>query len=177
MEFMFYNCYSLKRIGFYYLGGYYTYYTYINMSYLFYNCYNLVSIQDINYVSITDARKMFYNCSSLEYIDFNPRYIKSNTSMEKMFYNCTKLNEITLSIYKQSSSSSSYYIYPSNLSSAFYNCISLVSLKFYYFNTSFVSDFSYMLYNCKKLKYFSFVNSYLRNNLTTNMKGMFQNCE
>ena len=172
MEFMFYNCYSLKRIGFYYLGGYYTY---INMSYLFYNCYNLVSIQDINYVSITDARKMFYNCSSLEYIDFNPRYIKSNTSMEKMFYNCTKLNEITLSIYKQSSSS--YYIYPSNLSSAFYNCISLVSLKFYYFNTSFVSDFSYMLYNCKNLKYFSFVNSYLRNNLTTNMKGMFQNCE
>ena len=95
--------------------------------------------------------------------------------MEKIFYNCTKLNEITLSIYTQSSSS--YYIYPSNLSYAFYNCISLVSLKFYYFNTSFVSDFSYMLYNCKKLKYFSFINSYLRNNLTTNMKGMFQNCE
>ena len=114
MEFMFYNCYSLKRIGFYYLEGSYTY---INMSYIFYNCYNLVSIQDINCVKISDARKMFYNCSSLEYIDFNPRYIKSNTSMEKIFYNCTKLNEITLSIYTQSSSS--YYIYPTQNKGSF----------------------------------------------------------
>ena len=176
MQFMFYNCNSLNRISFSYLRDFNSYDNmYINMSYSFYNCYNLISIDDINYLSISDARKMFYNCTSLELIYFNPRAIKSNASMEQMFYNCTKMNETIIGI--SGLSSSSYFISPSNLYSAFYNCISLKSLEFNYFYTNFVTDISYMFYNCKKLEKISFLNSYFRNNLTINMRGVFQNCE
>ena len=64
MKYMFYNCSSLNKVDFNYFKGASN--SYINMSYLFYNCSNLEKIEgSFGNLYVSDASKMFYNCSSL----------------------------------------------------------------------------------------------------------------
>ena len=91
--------------------------------------------------------------------------------MSKMFYQCDNIKNIIFYDYDD-------YFYPKDLSSIFYNCTSLISLYFNYFRTYYLLDISYMFYNCKNLNYISLKRgSSFDNSLTTNMRGVFQNCE
>ena len=128
---------------------------------------------------------MFYNLKNIIffYMDFIPGKdnIKNDINLGKIFYNCTNLTVITFDIsYNNNiniSSENYYYYYPNDLSHAFYNCISLTNLEFRYFKTDAVKEINYMLFNCKNLQHLSFIQSDFSNDLITNMKGMFQNCE
>ena len=169
MKYMFYNCTLLSKINIDSFSCSSSYY--INMSNVFYNCYNLPEIQGgFNYLYINDAREIFYNCISLSSLDFNPKGIDKKINMTKMLYNCPKLRNITLN-------NNNLSISPNDLSYTFYNCISLTSLTLKNFNTNNLEEISFMMFNCKKLQDFSLINSSFSNSLTTNMRGVFQNCE
>ena len=179
VQLMFYNCYSLYQIDLNYFNSTSDY---LNMSSLFYNCSNLTNIYGtFQQFNISDMRDMFYNCSSLEFIDFFPFNISSQINMTKMFFNCNKIQNITFRIYcnlnNNSNNSDYYYFYPNDLHAGFYNCTSLISLYFNNFITDYVQDISYMFFNCIKLSDISLQNSSFNNELTTNMRGAFQNCE
>ena len=54
--------------------------------------------------------------------------------MTKMFYNCKNIKNIVLN------NNNYIYIMPNDLSSAFYNCISLTSLTLKYFQTDYLKE-------------------------------------
>ena len=186
MRNMFYNCKSLSNINLYRIKTSNP----INVSRLFYNCSNLnyiyVGKNGYNYyldnIKISDTREMFYNCTSLKnfygYYNYNNKlniYI-SNTNirvnMSNMFYNCRNLGIIKIYGYN-------YCIYPTDLHSMFYNCVSLTSVDLQSLYFDYIEDMSYMFYNCKKLQDLSKSNLNLNsiNAQRISMKGMFQNCE
>ena len=169
MDKMFYNCSSLESIDLSkFSGNNY----YLNLSKLFYNCKNLTTVSGINrYYYISDTTDMFYNCISLNEINFYPYITTPGINMTKMFYNCTNIKTIIFGI------SSPNYYKPNDLSFSFYNCESLKSLTFKRFNTSILKKIKYMLYNCKALIEFNIQNSYFINSLIKNMRGVFENCE
>ena len=184
MNNMFSNCKSLKSINLNRFKSDSNWF--INMSRLFYNCHNLEQIEgNLEDIYISDAREMFFNCTSFKYINDNGNNsnytqfnIKHDTNlkinMSKMFYNCHNLEEI--SIYGKDN----YYIYPNDFNSMFYNCSSLKTVNLQYININHIQNLSYMFYNCKKLKnlfrnYFSYNSNSIIKRRT--MKGMFQNCE
>ena len=150
MNSMLYNCISLETINInnFYSHNYYSHY--INASRLFYNCYNLITITGyFDNLYMNDTREMFYNCSSLEYNNNNPFQIKiynpnenMKINMSCMFYNCKKLQNI-----KIQSRYNDYYLLPTDFRLMFYNCVSLISLDFHYFNAHYAQNMSYMFYN------------------------------
>ena len=147
--------------------------TYYNMSYSFYNCTNLTrfAVTEFDWnIKPNDMRSMFNNCTAIDTVIINIDTSCFNVSMDKMFYNCQKLTSIT---FKRSNSDNFYY--SNNMHGMFYNCLELSSLSFENFNTDNVLDMSYLFYNCKELQTFS-TNIDFSNQLTTNMKGAFQNC-
>ena len=168
IRYMFYNCNSLSSID---LSKFNTSSYYLNMSNLFYNCNKLSKING-NFIKfyISDVREMFYNCTSLEVVDFHVYFMTTNINMSKMFYQCDNIKIISFK-------NTANYYYPSDLSSIFYNCSSLGSLYFSNFRTNYLLDISYMFYNCKNLSYFYLTGSNFYNSLTTNMRGVFQNCK
>ena len=183
IKYMFFNCNSLKTIV---LSNFIPISNYMNLSFLFYNCSSLENVTgDLTKFYINDTREMFHNCISLNSISIYPFLAYDRINMSKMFYNCSNLKDITFDIYNNSKIysdndykfSNCYYFYPNDLSSIFYNCTSLTNIYYNFFRTDFVIDISYMFYNCSKLNYWSLTNTHFYNNLTTNMRGVFQNCE
>ena len=179
MNNMFYNCESLTSI---YFNNFISDSNYhLNMSRLFYNCYNLTSVY-FNRFYISDAREMFFNCTSLKHYNengyYNSIYLKISYSyiyvnMSRMFFNCHSLTSIYISGYY-----SSYSIPANDFSLMFYNCTSLTSLQLSYFSFGNAQNMSYMFYNCKNLEYFNrYSISFNLKAKKRTMKGMFQNCE
>ena len=136
---------------------------------MFYNCKSLTQAI-INSFYVSDTREMFYNCISLNVLNFQPYYTNSQINMTKMFYNCNSIQSI--SIYR-----SSYYLYPNDMSYMFYNCTSLKSLTITYLSTYYTKHMTYMLYNCKSLIDITLSSSYFPNYEVVDMRGVFQNCE
>ena len=185
IKYMFYNCTSLNKLN---INYFINTNNYINMTNLFCNCYSLTAIEGSFYnLLISDTSKMFYNCYSLETLNFNPRRKneKIYINMTKMFYNCQKINKITfqaIDYYGYYDIFDNYYknyysLYPNDLSYTFYNCSSLDSLNFQYFVTSDVKEVRYMMFNCKSLINIYLTGSSFKFSLATNMRGIFQNCE
>ena len=169
MKYMFYNCSNLDKINlesFNQLSS-----SYFDFSYLFYNCQSLKSIKTTNNnFQVTDIREMFYNCTTLIYVQLNLIQKNDSINMTNMFYNCRQLKNITLI------KGNSYFI-PNDMPFMFYNCNSLTSLDFNKFNTSKVKSMSYMLYNCTNLIYFDTAKNIFENTEVKDMRGLFQNCE
>ena len=164
MRYMFYNCKKLVNITLNFLKiGNLT-----NMSYSFYNCQKLNSFKwDIELNSPSDMKNMFYNCSEITSINLPKVITIDNINMTMMFFNCTKLRNILFnagSTYKSN-----------DMHAMFYNCVSLVSLdlenKIDALNTI---DMSYLFYNCSTL---GTLKIKFDNELTNNMRGIFQNCK
>ena len=173
IKLMFYNCSSIKEIN---LNNFNVSSNYINISRLFYNCKNLTNIiGNFRRFYVSDIKEMFYNCTSLESIKFDPYKINGNCmNMSMIFYNCFNIKSITFDICHNYDNN---VLYPIDLSFAFLNCNSLKSLYFKCFNTDYLKEIKYMLYDCRKLEIFDIQNSYFNNPLIKNMRGIFQNCE
>jgi len=168
MRYLFYNNTGLKDINIKFSSD-----CNYNMSFSFYNCINLETFSCNNwYIRPNDMRNMFFNCNKLISLEFNLRKNANNVNMTRMFYNC---NNVTIVKFKETYYNS-YYYYPNDLHAMFYNCTSLTSVYLHHFKSDKVKDMSYMFYNCINLEYFT-REEYFHNYLTTNLKGMFENCE
>ena len=153
-----------------------------NMSYSFYDCINLTTIQ--NYISgeidpndpwsiaPNDARSMFYNCISLTSLKLELKYDSNEINMTRMFYNCNDITQIELLV----EASKNYYYRPNDMHAMFFNCINLTNVQLNNFKTEKVLDMSFMFYNCINLIEFKRTGGLFSNDLTTNMRGMFENC-
>ena len=147
-----------------------------------------IKITSINHIirlkwneSISNFTYMFSNLDNIIYAKVNYKFEKDN-NLSYMFYNCTSLENIIFDVdYNKNNIFVIYddknYSYPNDLRYTFYNCISLNNLEFNHLKTDFVEECNYMFFNCKNLQQLSLKDSIFSNNLITNMKGMFQNCE
>ena len=75
-----------------------------DMSYMFYNCSSLTYIDfyNIDMSSVTTTSEMFYNCSSLTYIDFKRKPLRSLEYAYDMFYGCSSLTYLDLTMFDNS---------------------------------------------------------------------------
>ena len=174
MRFMFYNCFklptgtssssTLKLDNFKINSS-------LNMSYLFYNCQKLSSITLHTRFPPSDMRNMFYNCISINSITIPFTFDEQKiTNMTRMFYNCVILQNI---LNDNTTNLKTYSYFPNDIHEMFYNCEKLTNLVFIsYIRTDNTEDMSLLFYNCLKLTTLILDFS---NNLTKNMKGMFQN--
>ena len=139
-----------------------------NMSYMFYNCSSLNSIDfsRFNTDKVTNMSWMLYNCSSLNSIDLSSFNTDNVINMNHMFYNCSSLKSIDLSSF--------YTDNVINMRYMFNNCSSLKSIDLCSFNTYNVTDMSGMFYNCSSLKSIG-LSSFITYKVT-NMSYMFNNC-
>ena len=189
MNNMFYNCESLERIDINYFKSSSLYH--VNMTNLFYNCIRLDKIiGNFNNFFISDMRNMFFNCEAFRYTDNENKdeniilYINDQNTdfdinykinMSKMFYNCQNIRKVNIL-----TGNTNYYIFPNDLNSIFYNCISLKSVNLEYFRLDNARNMSYMFYNCKSLLYFT-RSQYTYDSTSLikkrTMKAMFENCE
>lgn len=115
---------------------------------------------------VRGTAKMFYECSSLESVDFGDAVYSHLTDMRAMFYGCKSLKEINLSNFKTEHVKSMRYI--------FCGCKSLTKLDIGHFNTSNVTDMADMFAGCRLIKEIDVSNFDTRN--VTNMDSMFLNC-
>ena len=173
MRFMFYNCFKLTTL----IPSTLTLKlenliinSAINMSYLFYNCQKLSSITLSTRFPPSDMRNMFYNCSSIKSITIPFSFDEQKiTNMTRMFYNCVVLENIN----SVSNESKTFSYFPNDIHEMFYNCKQLSNLGFIaHIKTNNTVDMSLLFYNCLKLTSLELDFS---NELTKNMKGMFQN--
>ena len=193
---MFYNCQSLTSFSFdnlylnyygihcYYhlkiIDDYYSYYSYrdkIDNSNIncdrSYECgektYSLYTYYYL-YIKIRMSY-MFYNCTSLKYVDMDSNVRQNISDMKYMFYNCFSLESIDLEKFTTGSINNNINI---DLSYMFYNCYSLKSVKFNQENFG-VKNMSYMFYNCSSLTYIN-LNKFTNGNFYIDLSYMFYNC-
>ena len=124
----------------------FTWYSLPSCKQMFEHCTKIVSIDFSKFDStgITDMSNMFYECTSLEYINFGNSFDTSSViTMENMFYGCSKLIALDLSMFKTESLTT--------MSSMFFSASSLVSLDLSSFNTISVENMNNLCYKCEKL--------------------------
>ena len=125
------------------------------VEYMFKDCTSLTSVSpnrtDYNYLKLDgvgtklkDISYMFQNCSSLPnmYLNFD---VSNVTTMLRLFRECSSLTEVTFgSNFKVGSTTT-------NLGMMFYKCTSLKTLSMYTWDTSAVTNMSYMFWGCIRL--------------------------
>ena len=136
MSGMFYNCQSLTSFSFNKL--YLDFYGYNYKEYECYDCrysncpdnYKYVLHYDCYYYLVRSYKLynkismeyMFYNCTSLKFIDIDSNPRQNISDMKYMFYNCISLESINLEKFATGKDNNI------NLSYIFYNCYSLTSV-------------------------------------------------
>ena len=118
-----------------------------NMAFMFNSCYSLqsiIGISGLNTSSVTDIRRMFYDCRSLNSLDVSRFNTGQCRSMEGMFYSCRRLTELDVSGFSTEN--------VTNMSNMFSGCTSLERLDVSRFRTDNVSDMSMMFRACGKLQ-------------------------
>ena len=136
---------------------------------LFKDCTCIKSIYFIKYQrnDIINMRKMFYNCSSLLFLDLSNLITYNVTNMSYMFFECKSLMELDIINFK------TYNVY--DMSNMFYGCQSLTDLNLFNFDTSKVRNMWRMFFGCKLLKFLNISNFNTFN--VTNMSHMFFGCQ
>ena len=143
-----------------------------DMSNMFRNCIKLKEIKCVNKINtnkVVNMSSMFCSCKKLKYIDLS-NYDTSNVSdMSRMFYECIKLKEIKgINIIKTSK--------VNNMFGMFCNCEEIEYLDLFNFDTSNVTDMSFLFNECFKLKEIKGLNKF-NTTKVNNMFGMFYNCK
>ena len=118
------------------------------MSYLFYNCTSLkfLNLSDMLTEKIHDMRGMFQNCKSLTSILFSENFDTTQITdilMGHLFYNCHSLTRINFP--------DNFIIRNSNLTYLFANCYSLTSIDMAHFDFSTTWYYNSMFQNCYNL--------------------------
>ena len=164
---MFSNCISLKSVK---LPDINCHNANINMSYIFYNCssLNYLNFNSNNMTQPGDMSYSFASCISLKKFDLyfkNTKNLVSSSSMKGAFKNCSSLTSIKLG----------FKIAYDDMSYLFMGCTSLKNIESNLEKGS-VKYINFMFYDCKSLKTFS--NSFnLPSNNLIDMNHMFYGCE
>ena len=115
---------------------------------------------------LSNAKKLFYKCDKLIYVNFEKFNTKYITDMSDMFNTCSLLKYLDLSLFKTHEVKS--------MKNMFYGCISLKDLNLSNFDTTNVTDMSGMFSNCISLSYLNLSSINTKN--VQNMSGMFFEC-
>ena len=176
MSYMFSDCSSLKEIN---LSNKFNTSKVINMESMFRGCKNLNSLDLSNFdtSNVTNMSHMFYDCSSLKEIKLTNKFNTSQvTNMKYMFSGCTNLSSLDLSNFDTSNVTNMSHMFgeysslitnkPSRPKGRFLGylpnlphrqnmdcgCKNLISLDLSNFDTSNVTNMSFMLCGCSSLK-------------------------
>ena len=142
-----------------------------NMSFMFNECHKLKEIKGINKFNNnkeTDLSVMFNSCKVLEYLDLSNFNTSNAINMSFMFANCHKLKEI-----KGISKFITNKVI--DMGGMFQECKELEYLDLSNFDTSNVTNMSFMFANCHKLKEIKGINQF-NTNKVADMNTMFQAC-
>jgi surface protein len=156
-------CYSLKSIKFptkkYLVADIYM---------MFYECWSLRSLDlsCFDFYKIEDMDSLFFGCSSLTSLDTSNLNIYSATNMAYMFYGCNELEKLDLSNWKT--------LYVENINSMFYDCNSLTYIDLSKLNSSSVTDMKDLFFNCIKVTSINLKN--FDTSKVTDMSSMFYGC-
>lgn len=129
---------------------------------------SIIGLNNINTSEVTDMSFLFFSCTKLSYLDWDPTDAKAVKDMSYMFQGCQWLFDLDLSHLTTSNQLNS-------TSCMFYGCSSLQTLRLSdKFNTEGVTSMSNMFRDCHSLVLFP-VEIFEVDNVTF-MDGMFQNC-
>jgi len=200
MSYMFSNCSSLKEIN---LSNKFNTSKVINMESMFRGCKNLNSLDLSNFdtSNVTNMSHMFYDCSSLKEIKLTNKFNTSQvTNMKYMFSGCTNLSSLDLSNFDTSNVTNMSHMFgeysslitnkPSRPKGRFLGylpnlphrqnmdcgCKNLISLDLSNFDTSNVTNMSFMLCGCSSLKEINLSNKF-NTNKVINMESMIIGCK
>ena len=135
---------------------------------LFYNCSSIESINFINFErnNIINMSRLFCGCSSLKELNLTSFNTENVTDMRSMFWGCSSLKILNINNFNTKN--------VFDMNGMFRECSSLMEIDISNFNTINVTDISYMFCGCKSLKELK-MNS-LETNNKINMNGMFLGC-
>lgn len=141
-----------------------------NMRNMFSSCYKLESLDlsHFNTSKVTTMTDMFQRCDSLTSLDLSSFNTSNVTDMDFMFYGCKSLAEINLSNFNT--------LKVTTMRSMFENCSALatINLNSSNFNTSNVTDMSYM-FRKTKISDLTVLNNF-NTSKVTKMAAMFHDC-
>lgn len=159
------------------------------------NCKNIESItfcRDIDTSNLTNIGAMFYNCSSLTYLDIRGFDTSNVTNMASMFNYCSSLKNLDVSSFDTGNVTNMSYMFAecssltdldvssfdtgkvTSMASMFQHCESLSILNISGLDTSNVTDMGHMFTSCSSLKNLD-VSSFDTSKVT-NMGNMFADC-
>ena len=146
---------------------------------LFENCTGLTSLDlsGLDASSVTDISDIFHGCTSLATLDFSGADISSVTDMSDMFRDCTSLVRLYLDGFAVNNTNNVEV----NMQGLFRGCVNLRGndnniLDLSSFNTSRVTDMSYMFCGCKALTEIEF-GDHFDTSLVTDMSYMFSSVD
>ena len=133
-----------------------------DMSYMFFDC---SSIEEINFVNfntdiVTDMSFMFSGCKSIEELDLSCFNTENVTDMKNMFNDCRSLKELNISSFDTQK--------VTDMKNMFNNCEYLKELNISNFNTRNVADMRSMFSNCTSLTHLDLSNFNTRNVMIMN---------
>ena len=167
MEGMFQSCFKLEFID---VSSFDTSNVEI-MNFMFVDCFKLKGIKGINKLNtkkVTNMTGMFENCLSLKYLNIENFDTSNVTNMSYMFNKCKKLKEIKgMDKFNTINLTTTYAM--------FQFCTEIEKIDLSGFDTSNVTNMSYMFNKCKKLKEIKGLNTFITNNVK-DMARMFNEC-
>ena len=116
---------------------------------------------------LSSTNFMFYDCNSLESLDFSNFNTEKVINMSYMFCKCTNLKSLNVSNFNNQKVTNMYRM--------FCECESLINLNLSNFNTQNVSNMGLMFCDCNSLKNLNLSNFNTQN--VTNMGCMFGECK
>ena len=167
MEGMFQSCFKLEFID---VSSFDTSNVEI-MNFMFVDCFKLKGIKGINKLNtkkVTNMTGMFENCLSLKYLNIENFDTSNVTNMSYMFNKCKKLKEIKgMDKFNTINLTTTYAM--------FQFCTEIEKIDLSGFDTSNVTNMSYMFNKCKKLKEIKGLNTFITKNVKY-MERMFNEC-
>ena len=167
MEGMFQSCFKLEFID---VSSFDTSNVDI-MNFMFVDCFKLKGIKGINKLNtkkVTNMTGMFENCLSLKYLNIENFDTSNVTNMSYMFNKCKKLKEIKgMDKFNTINLTTTYAM--------FQFCTEIEKIDLSGFDTSNVTNMSYMFNKCKKLKEIKGLNTFTTKNVKY-MEKMFNEC-
>ena len=167
MEGMFQSCFKLEFID---VSSFDTSNVDI-MNFMFVDCFKLKGIKGINKLNtkkVTNMTGMFENCLSLKYLNLENFDTSNVTNMSYMFNKCKKLKEIKgMNKFNTINLTTTYAM--------FQFCFEIEKIDLSGFDTSNVTNMSYMFNKCKKLKEIKGLNTFITKNVK-DMARMFNEC-
>ena len=167
MEGMFQSCFKLEFID---VSSFDTSNVEI-MNFMFVDCFKLKGIKGINKLNtkkVTNMTGMFENCLSLKYLNLENFDTSNVTNMSYMFNKCKKLKEIKgMDKFNTINLTTTYAM--------FQFCTEIEKIDLSGFDTSNVTNMSYMFNKCKKLKEIKGLNTFITKNVK-DMARMFNEC-